>query len=412
VSTFAANPERETAARPNPPLARERVLDLGTGLAAPFSAKLLADLGADVLKVERPGTGDPSRTLGPFPGDRFDAEASAAFLYVNTSKRSVTLDLDLPEGQALLGELLQHYDVVIADGPESALAARGLGLSGLRQYNPAVILTTISGFGSAGPYSGYLSTHLITCALAAWANTCGLPDREPLQAGGSVTDLIAGAYGAVATLVAIEGRARNGVGDHVDVSGWESAITAALLPSLTYEYTGALAQRQSNRITGPSFNMACADGFVGVNVLTEPQWKTLCLFVGRPDLAEDPEYSDSRFRFVHAEEIHAMLAPWFAERKAEDVFHEAQAWRLPFGLVVSPQELLTLTPHAERDYFVQQEHPVAGRIVTLGLPFRMSATPSQPSRAPLLGEHNAEVFDALLGLDARRQEQLHSSGVI
>lgn len=373
----------------------DRVLDISETIAGAYCAKLLGDLGADVVKVERPGTGDPSRASGPFRDDRPDPEASAPFLYFNTSKRGMTLDLDRAESHSTLSRLIRRFDVVIADGPESALAARGLGVEQLRRWNPEAIVTTISGFGSDGPYAGYQSTHLVMCALGGWSYTCGLPDRPPLQSGGSLTDTVAGAYAAVGVLGAIAGRHRHGGGDHVDVSSWEAAITCALGPTMTWETRQEIPDRNSQYNTGPSFFVACRDGHVGVNVLTEAQWETLCLFIDRPDLLVDPRFGDPLQRATHVVEIEAAVAAAFATRGAEEVFHDAQSWRLPFGLVVSPAAALALSTHEERGYFEAHDHPVAGAARTPRMPFVLRDGRARPTRAPLLGEHDDELLAEL-----------------
>jgi crotonobetainyl-CoA:carnitine CoA-transferase CaiB-like acyl-CoA transferase len=187
------------------PLAGLKVLDIAQGIAGPFCAKLLGDMGADVLKVEPP-EGDRSRALGPFPG------GCPAFFYLNTSKRGVTLDLSIAQDRGQLEHLLRRYDVVIAGETAGQLAARGIGFEQLRAWNDRVILTTVSGFGSNGPRAGYAWSHLIACAVGGWARTCGLPDREPLQAGGAITETLTGAFASVATLLAVLGRQAHGHG--------------------------------------------------------------------------------------------------------------------------------------------------------------------------------------------------------
>ena len=395
------------------PLAGLGVVDIGEGLMAPYAAKLLADLGATVYKIEPPGVGDAARLLGPFPRDGApDPEASAAYLYVNTGKTGLTIDLDDARGRDLLRRLLGHANVVLASETEPALAARGLGYATLRDWCPDVILATVTGFGSEGPYADYQWTHLIGCAVGAWAGTCGFPDRPPLQAGGNVADFIGGSYGAVATLLAVEGRARHGGGDHVDVSGWESLITAALLPSLRYEFTGMLAGRQSDINTGPSFILPTKDGYIGVNVLTPAQWEMLCHFAGRSDLLEDPRFLEMTDRALHAAEIRAELVPAFADRTAEEIFHDAQTWRLPFGLVPDLVALPALEPNVARAFFATMDHPVAGRVSMPGLPFRFDGERDTPQPAPLLGQHNAAVLGGLLGIPDPERAALHAEGVV
>ena len=248
------------------PLTGLMVLDLSEGISAPFCAKLLGDLGADVVKVEPPGVGDRSRTLGPFPAGRADREASASFFYFNTSKRSVTLDTSSAEGRALIERLVRRYDIIVSSETEGQLAGRGIGLEQLRAWNDRVILTTVTGFGSEGPRAGYEWSHLIACAVGGWARTCGLADREPLQAGGAIAETLTGAFAATATLLAVLGRNAHGHGERVDVSAQEAVLAGALFPTLRYEFTGDVPARNSRDGPGPSFILPTREGYIGVNV--------------------------------------------------------------------------------------------------------------------------------------------------
>lgn len=395
------------------PLGTLHVLDLSTGLAGPFCAKLLADLGANVIKIEPPGGADPARDLGPFPEGCHDGDASGAYIYANTSKQSVELELGTPAGRALFARLLATHDIVIASETEPALSARGLGHADLLRTNARTILATVTGFGSTGPYAGYAANHLITCAMGGWAATCGLPDREPLQSGGNVTEFIAGAYAAVGTLAAVEARDRGGAGQHVDTSAMEAAITAALLPTMIWEYAGVPAARNSTRATGPSWIMPCADGYIGVNVLTQAQWDALCGFLGMEDLIAEPAYATGAMRLLAEPELRARIEPWFAGRRAAEVFEEAQLWRLPFALVPSPSAILDLEQHREREFFARISHPCdAGRTIPIaGIPFRMPASPATQAPAPRLGQHTDAVLRDLLGLAPSEIADLRAAGV-
>jgi crotonobetainyl-CoA:carnitine CoA-transferase CaiB-like acyl-CoA transferase len=376
------------------PLTGLNVLDISEGVAAPFSAKLLGDLGADVVKAERPDGGDRSRTLGPFPGGRPDPERSAAFFYFNTSKRGITLDLNQPDGRERLAQLVRRYDVVIAGETAGELAAKGIGFEQLRAWNDRVILTTVSGFGSKGPRAGYAWSHLIACATGGWARTCGLPDREPLQAGGAITETLTGAFAAAATLLAVLGRAAHGQGEHIDVSAQQATLAGALFPSLRYEYSGDLPGRDSSVGPGPSFMLPTRRGYIGVNVLTAAQWALLCEFLGRPDIATNPRYA-GRERIRLAGEIRPLFEEAVRDRTAEDLFHEGESWRVPFGLVPTMAELVELTPHRERGFFVDLDHPCGGTIAVPGVPYKSTVTAARPSRPPLLGEHTEQVLGEL-----------------
>ncbi len=366
-----------------------RVLDLSEGLAAPFAAKLLGDLGADVIKLEPPA-GDAARRRGPFTGAE-DIEASAPFLYANTSKRSVVIDPADAADLALRARLLERADVVISHETEPALAARGLGYDQLAARNPRAILTTVTGFGSHGPYADWQWNHLTACALGGFAHLCGRAYREPLQLGARLAETLAGAYAAVAALIAVHAATEQGRGDHVDVSVVEAAVNAALLVVQRYDYSGDLGERRADVGPAPSFILPSADGYVGANVLTQAQWEMMCQFFGRPELIEDPQFADAWSRFANSRELANDLAELTRSRTAEDVFHDAQTWRIPFGLIPTLADVLNLLPHRERQFFQEFAHPRAGRVRMPGVPWRFGDERPTGTSPPLLGEHSAAV---------------------
>ncbi|HIG39293.1 MAG: CoA transferase [bacterium] len=384
--------------RPDEPLSELNILDISAGIAGPFCSKLLGDLGANVVKVESPA-GDETRYQGPFPDDTRSIEESATFFYFNTSKRSIVLDLDTDAGRQQLAKLVAYYDVVIASESIESLEKKGLGYDQFRQWNAACILTTISGFGSFGPKSGYESSHLINCAVGGWANFCGTPDREPLQAGGAITETLTGAFAATATQMAIFGRERHGHGEHIDVSAQEAVLTGAQLPTLLYEYRGLLPTRYSSigSGAGAAFILPTEAGYIGLNALTLAQWQMLCDFLGRGDIATDPRYQDLTWTNPNEkiEEVRAAFSAALKGRTAEQLFHEAEAARVPFGLVPNMKEIFELAPHLERQFFVALDHPVAGEVRVPGIPFKSAVTAPQPYRPPLLGEHTEEVMSEL-----------------
>ena len=366
-----------------------RVLDISEGLAAPYAAKLLGDLGADVIKLEPPD-GDAARRRGPF-ADAADIETSAPFLYANTSKRSVIIDPARPDDLALRAQLLDWADVVISHETERQLAARGLGFEQLRARNPRIALITVTGFGSHGPYADWAWNHLIAGALGGFTFLCGREQREPLQLGATVTETLTGAYAAVAALIAARAAREHGHGDHVDVSAVEAAVNAALLPVQRYDYTGDVGVRRADIGPSPSFILPTADGYVGANVLTQAQWEMMCQFFGRPELIDDPLFADGWSRMANSRELAGELAEQTRTRTSEDVFHDAQTWRIPFGLIPDMADVLNLLPHRERDFIFEFEHPRAGRVRMPGVPWLFGEERPVGSRTPLLGEHDDEV---------------------
>ena len=376
-----------------------RVLDISEGISGPFAAKLLADLGADTVKVERPDVGDVSRSFGPFPDHKEDLEKSASFLYFNTGKKSIVLDLESESGLDSLSRLIDQYDVVISSQTDASLTRQGCGFETMKSWNPSVILTTITGFSSSGPYSEYESSHLISCAVGGWANNCGVPEREPLQAGGAISETLTGSYSAAATLLAIFGRSKHGGGDHIDVSAQEAVLCGASIPTLAYEYNGTITGRYSSvgSGAGAGYMLPTQDGYVGLNALTLAQWQMLCKFLGREDVAVSEYYEGISWARPdkRLEEIREIFRDALKNKTAEELFHEAQQWRVPFGLVPSLEDLYAMTPHVERKFFQEIDHPICGKISLPSVPFRSEFSDIRIERAPLLGEHTDEVLGAL-----------------
>lgn len=377
-----------------------KVLDISQGVAGPFCAKLLGDLGANVVKVEPP-EGDVSRQYGPFPAEQSEVEQSAAFFFFNTGKRGVVLDLQSAEGQQALACLLREYDVVIAGESEEQLKRQGLGYDVLRRWNPSLILTTIAGFGSFGPFSEYECSHLVACAMGGWSHLCGMPDREPLQTGGATSETLAGAFAAVATSLAVLGRYRHGGGEHVDVSIQEAVLTGASFPTMTYEYHGTTRERYSSvgGGAGACYMLPTRDGYLGVNALTPEQWQLLCGFLGCDNVATDPHFQGVNWNRPdqRLEEIRAIFGDAVRDKSAVKLFHEAQAQRVPFALVPNLAQLYALPPHLERNFFQEVTHPVTGPVHIPGIPFKVPGrdAPLEIKRPPLLGEHNSEILDQL-----------------
>ncbi len=385
------------------PLLGLKILDISEGIAAPFCAKLLGDLGADVVKIERPATGDISRTFGPFPDNKPDIEKSSSFFFLNTSKRSVVLDLDTEQGLEKLSKLVNTFDVVVSSDTEESLVKRGIGFEQFRKWNPEIILTTISGFGSNGPHSEYDSTHLVNCAMGGWAHLCGLPDREPLQSGGAITDTLTGTFAAVSTMLAVLGRQHHGRGEHVDVSAQEAVLAGAQMPTLLYEYLDIVPGRYSSvgSGAGAAYILPTSEGHIGLNALTLPQWQMLCDFLDCGDIAKDPRFEGISWTNPdeRLEEIRKSFQEALKDRTATELFHEAETWRVPFGLIPDLKELYGLPPHLERGFFTALDHPVAGTVEVPGIPFKSAATSAAPYRPPLLGEHTEEVLSNLESTD-------------
>ncbi len=388
-------------------LAGVRVLDLSEWVAGPYCARLLAGFGATTIKVERPGFGDRSRRAGPFPADRPNSEASGLFLYLNTGKRGVTLDWSTASGRDLLRRLVAGADVVIESSGPGFLAAVGLDdESRLREY-PKLIVVSVSDFGTTGPYAAYEGTEGVALAIGGLMSVTGDPAREPLKSGGYLASYGAGQYAFVAALAALYAE----TGEHIETSVLDNVMTLTeVFPQMSIT-TGELRRRSGNA-AGPGWALLpCADGWVSVAIEFRADLSRVGDATGVEEL-KSTMFDDYAWGFTaHPDELQALLLGWLLPRTRREIYEVAQANHLAWGFVAYPGEMIVDPQLTAREFFVEIDHPAAGRLVYAGAPFKMSETPWAAFRAPLLGEHNVEIFGEL-GLSARDLVMLHASGVV
>ncbi len=394
-----------------------RVVDISQGIAGPYATKLLADSGALVTKVEPPG-GDYSRRLGPFPGDIPDPEMSGLYLHLNTSKRSMTLDVSASAGQAVLKKMLASANVFVCGERASTLKAWGLSYDDLKTEFRELIVAQVSPFGATGPYAEYDGNSLTAMAMSTIMYNTGNPDREPLTTGGEPGEYLAGIHLWIGILAAIANRARNGGGDHVDVSMADAAAAADEYNAAMYGFQGAIRRRYYSRhIFGyPNDIVECADGHVvmipGAGGFPTPV--TLDTLSPMALLFEDPELNKHEL-FIHAgermirwQEFDELVRPYMAAHTKMEIVLTAQALRMPFAYVPAAADLLEDEHLAERGFF---ERP-AGDLAIPGPPFKMSETPLVASAAPALGSANEDVLVKELGYDKGALALLSDRGVI
>ncbi len=387
-----------------------RVLDLTHYVAGPYCTKILADYGADVVKVERPSLGDRARGMGPFPDDKPDPESSGLFLYLNTNKKSITLNLKSLAGVGILKELVKQVDVVVENFSPRVMPGLGLDYETLKRINPSLVMVSISNFGQTGPYRDCRATDLTIWGLSGILYELGEPDREPLKMGSNVAEYVAGLYGALAALSALYYRDETGVGQHVDVSMLEAFHT--MQPSMTLVFSMAGFVRKRAGIHFPWGILACQDGYVGFYLPTQTHWESLCTLLDMPELRDKPEYETPMMREERRDEVTAIIVSWLQGKRMEDVFHAAQELRLPLTLVPNAEQIFDMPQHKDRGYFVDIDHPVVGKLPDPGAPFKLGETPWQARQAPLLGEHNEEVYCRRLGYSEKQLAKLGEEGVI
>lgn len=397
-------------------LAGLRVLELGSLVAAPYAAKLMADLGAEVIKIEAPGLGDEARRRGPFPGGEPHPERSGLFLYLNCNKRGVTLDPAEPRGRALLHRLASTADVVVHDLPAAAMAARGLDYDTLASLNPRLVLTSIAPFGLDGPDAGRQATDLVLWSAGGVAalngGGPGSDDLPPLRAFGSQAGFQGGVNAALATLAALFERLSSARGQHVEVSIQECVLAILELTFAYWPYMGLVATRLGHKPIQPLAFLQCADGWIFLCCVEEHQWQGWVELMGRPEWAELELFQDRLARGANWDALEIFLGEWCADKKVEDLYRAAQARRIPVAPVSTMGDLLASEHLRARGFFATVTHPAMGDVVVPGAPYGFSRTPWRLARpAPLLGEHNAEVYGDL-GLAAAEIEALRREGVV
>lgn len=371
-------------------LAGLEVLELGAGVAAPYCTKLLADLGANVIKLEAPEGGDPARRYGPLIDGTPDPERSGAFLYLNTSKRSVRLDPATETGRAAFLSLVGRADLLVEDRAPGALAALGLGYETLSRVNPRLVVMSLTPFGQTGPHAPHHSRHLNLFHCGGHASPfalVGAGDRAPARAGGYLAEYDAGLTAALGALAALYGREGSGRGEHVDCSKQEA------LMCLERVTIGRFANEPNpfGDRRGPGGVSRAKDGWVMLTTLEKHQWQGLVRAMGDPEWAKADWCATPEGRMAHFAEIAERKDEWGSSMLREDIYHAAQAEGTPAAPVRSVDEVLAWRQLRERGFFREVEHPRAGTLSMPSAPYTFSKTPWVGTRAPLLGEHEAEA---------------------
>ena len=401
------------------PLDDIRVLDLTAGAMGPFCTRALGDYGADVVKIEPPGAGDEARALPPFLGDEPGPERSGLFLFLNTNKRSVTLDLTQPRGRELLLRLVRSAHAVVENFPPGTLESWGLDYEALRAENPRIVLTSITNFGQDGPYAHFEAEALTAYAMGGAMLGSGNIDHEPVKTAGRMTLYQAGYVGALATTMGLLAAEQRGTGEHIDVSLFETAthsIDLRLGRLLGYEYTGRLGTRPALASAVGSGIYPCADGYFFFTA-GAPYLPQMIRMIGEVGLLETPEWGtvEGRSHPDRIEEFNVHLLTWTVGRTMSEIRAACQQHGVLGGPLNTIPALLEDPSFKEREFFQQIDHPVAGTLTYPGFHFtfrRPEQAPVSRRRAPLLGEHTQEVLCGDLGLSADELEALRGEGVI
>ena len=398
---------------PEQALSDVKVLDLTELIAGPYCTKMLADYGADVLKVERPGAGDPARGMGPFPGDEPHTEKSGLFLHLNTNKKGITLNLECETGRKICRELVKDADILVESFKPGTMEEMGMGWEELERISPKLVMTRITPFGQTGPYKDYKATEIVVMAMGGPMYATGINEREPVKYAGNVELYGCGGFAATATMVAFYVAEHEGVGQVVDFSMIEalhSCVNFQLNFHTGYQYTGEISARASSIGFGllPSGGFPCKDGYVYM-IVDPGWWPKLVQLMEMPDLLERfPNVFDS----TRKDEFDAILLPWLLDRTKKELHMKAGALKLNLAAVNTMDDVFNDEQFGARGTFVEIDHPVAGKLTYPGRPFIMPDTPWQIRMpAPLLGQHNEEVYGKL-GYAREDLVKLRERGVI
>jgi succinyl-CoA---D-citramalate CoA-transferase len=389
-----------------------RVIEVGQLVAGPFCGQLMADFGAEVIKVEPPGEGDPMRNWGR----EKSGGLSLWWPIVARNKKSVTLDLHKPDGQRLLRELVATADVLIENMRPGTLEKWGLGYEDLSAVNPRLVMIRVTGFGQDGPYSSQPGYGSIGEAMGGLRYVMGEPDRPPARAGISIGDTIAALFACIGGLMALHARERTGRGQVVDAALYESVL--AVMESLISEYdtTGYIRERTGGVLPNiaPSNAYPTADGLmILVAANQDTVFRRLCDAMGRPELATNAHFATHLARGDNQQELDDLIAAWTATLDAQTLREILVAHSVPNGWIYRAPEMLADPHFAARDAIVRVHHPELGELAMQNVAPRLSATPGAIQWVgPELGAHNDEIFGTVLGLSARERETLRAAGVI
>lgn len=386
-----------------------RVLELGHLIAGPFCGQLLGDMGAEVIKVEPPGGGDPMRNWG-------HGEEKVWWEVIARNKKSVSIDLRHADGQELVRRLSAHADIVIENFKPGTMEKWGLGPDVLHEINPRLIIVRVSGYGQTGPYSSRAGFGGIGEAMGGWRQIVGDADRPPARMGVSIGDTLAASYGCMGALAALHARERTGRGQVIDCALYEAVLQ--VMESLVSEYSvsGHIRARTGSKLAGvaPSNVYPTSDGEYLIGANQDAVFRRLCETMGRPSLADDPRYRDHLGRGRNQDELDEIIAAWTRTKTTRELETLMDAHSVPAGRIYRAPDIIA-DPHVQaREAVISMDHPRLGKVEMQACCPRFSETPSAVrSLAPaVVGQHNRDVFEELLHLDGEAVQRLASRGII
>lgn len=379
------------------------VLDLTRVLAGPFCTMMLADMGARVIKIERPGTGDDTRSYPPFrEKNLLGKRESLYYANLNRNKKGITLNLKAPEGKELFRKLVKKADVVVENYRPGVMDKLGLGYNSLKELNPQLIYAAVSGFGCYGPYHSRPGYDILAQAMGGMMAITGPKGGAPTRAGSALGDILGGLHTVIGILAAVNARSLTGRGQRVDISLMDSVIAATENTALKYLESGKLPPRMGNRYASvsPYDGFRCKDGVVIVAAGNQHLYEKLCVeILDRPDMVTDPRFIDMSGRLANQDAIQEVLEAWLADKTMEEAVEILLRHGIPAGPILDISQILA-DPHVkEREMFVEMDHPTLGKITVNGCAVKLMDTQTKiRTPAPSLGQDNKAIFGDLLGL--------------
>ena len=398
------------------PLSHLRVLDLSRILAGPWAGQVFADLGADVIKVERPGTGDDTRAWGPpFLKDSAgnDTQESAYYLCANRAKRSVEADISTPRGQEIIKRLAEKSDIVLENYKAGGLRKYGLDYDNLKAVNPGLVYCSVTGFGHSGPYVNRAGYDFLIQGMSGLMSVTGRPDNapggEPVKTGVALSDILTGLYGVIGVLAALEHRNKTGEGQHIDLALLDVQVAAMANQASNYLISGKTPGRLGNAHPNivPYQVFKTADGHIILAVGNDGQFKKFCAVAGRPELAYEDRFATNKARVMNRKTLIPLLEALIEQRISEDWLHSLEAASVPCGPINNLEEVFEDPQVQARGMQVDLDHPGGTRVSHVANPLKFSKTPLQYTKsAPMLGQHTQEVLRDVLGLGDDEIEDL------
>lgn len=402
-------PAKEGPPSRRPCLEGIRVLEVGIFMAGPYAGMQLADLGADVVKVEPPGRGDPVREIGPFVNGE-----SSPFVRLNRNKRSIVIDLKHRTGKAVFERLASTADVVLENLRPGAMRKLGLGYEDLRQLNPRLLYVSLSGWGQDGPRAHLPGLDVMAQARSGLMSITGAPDGEPAKIGVPVCDLVCGLYAALAVVAALRARDRDGEGQHIDVSLFEAGVSLAVWEAGKYFATGEVGGPlgSAHQTSAPYQAFRTSDGWVTVGAVTSKTWQAFCRVLGLERLLDDERYATAYERWVRRDELVPAIEAAIRTWSSADLVDALDAAGVPCAPVADYAQVFTDEHLVARDFYWRAPHPRIGSVEQIGSPMRLSATPAiRRAAGPLLGADTDEVLGAA-GFSADDIDELRRTGAV